>query len=667
MQSYYRYDTNLHIEPHHFENGVPVFMPTFKQFENFYNFNKAINKYGMKSGIVKVIPPKEWSKEVRNKCYTHENLSRITIRNPILQNINMNQPGVFQFQNIERLRKYSIFQWKDVAKKYQPPRTKLKNQNNKIIENPNIRSDFSINTSEFTDERCEELEKTYWKSLPYSEPMYGADSLGSLFGDKIKSSWNVSKLPNLLDLMDARLPGVNEAYLYGGLWKSSFAWHLEDQDLYLINYLHFGAPKKWYLIPQDQHEVFYKIMKECFEDEWKNCSEFLRHKTFMISPSNLEKLGIQVNQIIHREGEFIITYPYGYHAGFNLGFNLAESVNFALDDWFEFGKKTQKCECISDSVGIDIARLWEKFYGTKYPSSENETEEIIMQDPLLKKIMTNSKKVANSSKKKDEVILVIDDSDLETAIELHDESDVESIMSDHSNEIIKVSRKRRNSRKRKLRNVQEEDEQQQQQEEEMDSECFLCPNNFQNSNFKSSPMFELLKTDIPELKVHRICANMFPQQLSYNRINNSINGLNNISKQQMNLQCFVCKKRGVGGCFQCNFKKCTRSFHGSCGLSTGVNYSFETGESYCQYHNKLKNSNNNELELEGIKIDSFVQFKFNKGIFAGKIVNLNNNFVEIEVYPLGKDIIEISLDNIINPNNCFINQRDGFNYLKNSP
>lgn len=43
--------------------GVPVFEPTMQDFEGnggFYGFVKRIEKYGMRSGIVKVIPPKEW-------------------------------------------------------------------------------------------------------------------------------------------------------------------------------------------------------------------------------------------------------------------------------------------------------------------------------------------------------------------------------------------------------------------------------------------------------------------------------------------------------------------------------------------------------------------------------------------------------------------------------
>ena len=50
------------IEPDHYwdDGRVPVFKPTMDQFRSFKKFVERIDKYGMKSGIVKVIPPKEW-------------------------------------------------------------------------------------------------------------------------------------------------------------------------------------------------------------------------------------------------------------------------------------------------------------------------------------------------------------------------------------------------------------------------------------------------------------------------------------------------------------------------------------------------------------------------------------------------------------------------------
>lgn len=121
--------------------------------------------------------------------------------------------------------------------------------------------DYRItNAEDYTQERCEELEKAYWRTLTYNNPLYGADMPGSLFDDSIKS-WNVTKLENLLDILGQKLPGVNTAYLYLGMWKSTFAWHLEDVNLYSINYIHFGAPKQWYSISQEDAPKFEAFMK----------------------------------------------------------------------------------------------------------------------------------------------------------------------------------------------------------------------------------------------------------------------------------------------------------------------------------------------------------------------------------------------------------------------
>ena len=55
-------DDEEDIEPdHYWDNGnIPVFKPTMEQFRSFKKFIDKVDKYGMKSGIVKVIPPKEW-------------------------------------------------------------------------------------------------------------------------------------------------------------------------------------------------------------------------------------------------------------------------------------------------------------------------------------------------------------------------------------------------------------------------------------------------------------------------------------------------------------------------------------------------------------------------------------------------------------------------------
>lgn len=94
-----------------------------------------------------------------------------------------------------------------------------------------------------------------------------------------------------------------------------------------------------------------------FFNQYKECHEFLRHKTFIVSPNVLQNNNIPVQKCVQQPGEFVITYPFGYHSGYNLDFNCAESVNFALDSWIEIGKKAKSCTCIEDSVVIDVNYL----------------------------------------------------------------------------------------------------------------------------------------------------------------------------------------------------------------------------------------------------------------------------------------------------------------------
>lgn len=115
----------------------------------------------------------------------------------------------------------------------------------------------------------------------------------------------------------------------------------------------------------------YKIV-DVFYQQYKECHEFLRHKTFIVSPKVLADHSVPVHRCVQHEGEFIITFPFGYHAGYNLGFNCAESVNFALDSWLEIGKRAKACNCISDSVVIDVSIFDQHKPDSVQPERDND-------------------------------------------------------------------------------------------------------------------------------------------------------------------------------------------------------------------------------------------------------------------------------------------------------
>ena len=43
------------------QRGIPVFKPSMEEFEDFEGYMTKVEPWGMRSGIVKIIPPKEWS------------------------------------------------------------------------------------------------------------------------------------------------------------------------------------------------------------------------------------------------------------------------------------------------------------------------------------------------------------------------------------------------------------------------------------------------------------------------------------------------------------------------------------------------------------------------------------------------------------------------------
>lgn len=566
--------------------GVPIFHPTMEQFEDFNRFVMEIDKWGMKAGIVKIVPPKEWHDSLPA---LDETIKAIKIKNPIVQHIS-GHAGHFRQQNIEKQKSYNIAQWKYLSEQpdYQPPakrgesRKDFKKRKN-IPQDDTIFEDFDyrFDDSEFTKERMDFLEKVYWKTIAYKEPMYGADMPGSLF-DSNTRSWNVAHLDNLLNQLDIKIPGVNDAYLYCGLWKSTFAWHLEDIDLYSINYIHFGAPKQWYSVNQEDEAKFYQIMADTFPEDHKTCKEFLRHKTFLVSPQHLERHGLTVNRLHHYQGEFVITFPYGYHAGYNLGYNCAESVNFATPQWVPIGKHAHKCLCISDSVGLDVMRLERRMLGLSSDSDHSEddvhhsgasvgTPDSEIDDNLLSKPHAQAKPKAKARPKaaagrgRGRPRKYPKPNEVETKRDVSVPPPV-------------VAKPAPKSLKRKR-----------------EASCILCPNEI--------PDFEALPLDGSTGKAaHRVCANFVPETHVENGV---VYGYDNIPKGRLDLRCGHCRSKR-GACVQCSFPKCVRAYHVTCADLAGVLCETTVDEAdpskvaidyKCRFH-RSKREAKNQTELE---------------------------------------------------------------------
>jgi hypothetical protein len=122
----------------------------------------------------------------------------------------------------------------------------------------------------------------------------------------------------------------------------------------------------------------------------------------MASPEQLRNGIMPFGKMVQRQGEFIITFPRGYHAGFNMGFNCAESVNFAFDDWIEMGIKAKSCECNPDSVTIDVNGLFGHFLRQpivegSYPADKDIEASVVETSSRSLPKIKGSRKMASSN------------------------------------------------------------------------------------------------------------------------------------------------------------------------------------------------------------------------------------------------------------------------------
>uniref|UniRef100_A0A8K9UYE9 [histone H3]-trimethyl-L-lysine(9) demethylase n=1 Tax=Oncorhynchus mykiss TaxID=8022 RepID=A0A8K9UYE9_ONCMY len=315
---------------------IMTFRPTVEEFRDFNRYLAHMEAQGAhRAGLAKVIPPKGW----RPRC-SYDDIDDLVIHAPIQQMV-AGQSGLFTQFNIQK-KPLSVKEFRRLANsdKYCTPRY--------------------LN--------YEDLERKYWKNLTFVSPIYGADVPGSLY-DEV-DEWNIGHLNSILDVIEedcgVSIQGVNTPYLYFGMWKTSFSWHTEDMDLYSINYLHFGEPKSWYAIPPEHGKRLERLATGFFPNGFKGCEAFLRHKMTLISPSILKKYSIPFDKITQEAGEFMITFPYGYHAGFNHGFNCAESTNFASVRWIDYGKVATQCTCSKDMVKISMDPFVKWFQPDRY-------------------------------------------------------------------------------------------------------------------------------------------------------------------------------------------------------------------------------------------------------------------------------------------------------------
>ncbi|ETV90987.1 hypothetical protein H310_14324 [Aphanomyces invadans] len=317
----------------------PEFHPTVEEFACFATYIRTVVEPACQHvGMCKIVPPDGFF------ARTYDDLE-FTIPTPLTQHV-AGKKGVFHVDLVAR-KSMQLDTFRALADAAAP----------KDLQDP-------------ATAPLDVLERKFWKGLrpTMDPPTYGADIVGSLFGDDPAMSWNVNDLDSILRTW-VDLPGITQAMLYFGMWSAMFALHTEDMELYSINYLHTGKPKVWYTVPPHHAARVERVCQTMFPHDYVACHEFLRHKTSLVSPAKLHEFDVPYYRAVQGPGDFIITFPRAYHQGFNTGFNIAESVNFATLRWIAMGLDAKVCKCAPNNVTLDMDLFLTQLFTSSRPGS----------------------------------------------------------------------------------------------------------------------------------------------------------------------------------------------------------------------------------------------------------------------------------------------------------
>eukprot|EP01039_Chlorochromonas_danica_P004523 gene4523-4961_t len=309
---------------------APVYYPTSEEFKDPIAYIQKIRPEAEPIGLLKIVPPPDWD----HTCLVNlDNPKKFSTR---LQPVHT----LMQGQGFDDGKMYTLREYQEMA--------------------DNFFNHWKNTYYDGKEPTVDMLAKDYWDMVETGTRTatveYGNDIDSSVYGSGFPSlyengvkkelpgkysRWNLNSLPvdssSLLRFLQAPVNGINVPWVYVGMLFATFCWHYEDNNLYSINYSHFGSVKQWYGVPGNQADAFEKVAKDYLMGLFREAPDLLHHMATQIPPSLLISNGINVYKASQEAGTFIITFPRSFHGGFGCGFNVGEAVNFASFDWLPYG------------------------------------------------------------------------------------------------------------------------------------------------------------------------------------------------------------------------------------------------------------------------------------------------------------------------------------------
>ncbi|XP_021932109.1 uncharacterized protein LOC110835814 isoform X2 [Zootermopsis nevadensis] len=127
--------------------------------------------------------------------------------------------------------------------------------------------------------------------------------------------------------------GVTVPTLHVGMLFTACCWYRDPHGLPWVEYLHTGANKIWYGIPDEYSSVFRSALTKLVPRYCKNKTIWLPSDTAMVPPPMLVKHGVSLCHTVQEPGQFILVFPRAFTSSICTGYLVSESVYFAQPNW----------------------------------------------------------------------------------------------------------------------------------------------------------------------------------------------------------------------------------------------------------------------------------------------------------------------------------------------
>ncbi|XP_066901738.1 uncharacterized protein Jarid2 isoform X2 [Halyomorpha halys] len=136
--------------------------------------------------------------------------------------------------------------------------------------------------------------------------------------------------------------GITVPTLHVGMLFSSCCWYRDPHALPWIEYLHTGASKIWYGVPDSWCSELRQAMYPLLPRHTRDRTIWLPSDTMMVPPTYLLDGGASVCRVVQEPGQFILVFPKSFTSSISTGYVVSESVYFAQPSWLNTAEQVFK-------------------------------------------------------------------------------------------------------------------------------------------------------------------------------------------------------------------------------------------------------------------------------------------------------------------------------------